>query len=669
MNKETFSLSSKQILIMNECLILSACLLICFFCRLSFSDGVFYFLYQLLGILIPGLAFVILLKVRTDDCISLILFSFISGLLIQLLEYLFLMLTGLSSVSLILYLIIAAASVFVIWKNKDSYNKKQDLGTVLFCTLLICFLLVICFFAVSWHTISPAVYGGTVYNKDFLFWVGNSISFTKGLPVQEFRLYGYSFHYHFFSSILMAEASIVTGIDAMTLCYCFSYLIPCFLLVYSSYYFLIALLREKIYIWIGMIFILLADGSVCYLPEHLYYCPFGFDYGYILAMVSIAFLIRIYQNDEFTVKNLFLSCVLIALDTGFKGPLGLVALSGFGINAFALLFSRRWKQGLIFGSFWLMSFLFVYLVFIIDLHPGMETVNDLEFLGPLRAFDVNRWAIGILNELIELRGYPNNGITRIFALALYIYRCHKAGVCLLILSVFSLIYLLLRRKNVFVLFVLICIASFGILLTVITHQDGNSQIYFIMASFPFAVMAGLYGFEQVFTARSLRVIAVLLVLALSFGDYRSFLFNSVKGQVDEAFLIQKGNQIVGDKRYYFTKDEYELALWLKENTLSKDLIALDCFEYDGYRKEEMLGVFSERFIWNDGQYSNENEKNRRRKLVEEVMALDAVSLKQLKEEGVSYLIQTFSQYPKDLKVDSKTVYETDAFRVYSLREQ
>ena len=662
------TLELKHIFLFIQLLILAACLLICLLCHLPLRDGIAYFAYQLCGIALPGLAIAALTDRFFKDPALMIAFSLTFGLLVQLIVYLITILTGLNKVSLFIDLLIAAFSVFVIRKKKEILNTRCGIIDPVICFILIVFLMVLCFYAVSWHTISPEVYGSTIYNKDFLFWVGNSISFTKGLPVQEFRLYGYTFYYHYFSSILMAIASLSCGIDVVNVSYYFSYLIPCILLVYASYCFLKSLVRNRVLLFAGMVFILLMNGSVSFLPEHLYYCPFCFDYAYALAMLSVTYLIQTYRNDSFTIKDLLISCILIIMGTGFKGPVELVALAAFGTITISLLFERRWKQGLIFGACWLISFLVVY-IFLISGIDAPETVNGLEFLGPLKAFDINRWCIEIFNELREIHHFGDNGITRILALCLYIYRSHKAATILMIVSGLAFVYLLMKRKGDAVLFSLMAAAAFGILVTISTHQDGNSQIYFIMASVPFAVLAGLYGLQALNMNKNIAILTVALTALVSFGDFHNFFLVSAKGQVDEAIMIQRGESRLTDERYCFSKEEYELSKWLKANTSGKDLIALDLFEYDGMRKEEMLGVFAERFIWNDGQYSYEGERDRRRNLVNEVMKGKHSALQDLKKEGVIYLIQTLGQYPDKVRIDADIVYEENGFRVYSLSDK
>ena len=648
-----------------EAVIFAMCAAVCFLCKLPFYEGLFYFLYQLCGILIPGMALLSLLEKRSSLYEDSILFSYVFGLCIVVIEYFLWATAGTKIPAIVISGICFIVSLFCLFRNKDCLKCEYDLMILIYAGLFL-LLVYFCFFSVSYHFIMPDLYGSAVYNKDFLFWVGNSISLTKGFPLYNFRLIGDAFYYQYFSNIIIAMASMSTGIDILHLSVCFSYFIPCLLLVLSCRYFLSSLLKNKLALLAGCVFILLADGSTCYLPDHLYFCPFGFDYGYAFAMICAGHLIRMHQKDDFPLSDVIVSCMLIMMNTGFKAPIALISLMMYGMVTFNLLFRKKWIRGFSLGTVWLLSFVIIYIFIISGIDFGKERKNGLLILGMLGAFDRNRWAIEIFSDLIGNHGYPDNGITRIVALFLYVYRSNKAAMILLMASAVILPYLLIRKKKTAVLFALICTSLWGILWTLNTFQDGNSQMYFIMSSFPFAVLAGLYALESISFNKFIPVVAILLLAVLSYGDINNLFTDSFRKQYDQAFLIQKGEVPVEDKRYLFTSEEYHLAQWLKENTGSRDLIALDHFEYGEYRKEEMLGVFSERFIWNDGLYSPDDETQRRRELTEKVLSGNSEALDRMKEENVNYFVQTMSLEP-DFRINgAKIVYESEGYRVYKL---
>ena len=653
-------------ILINQLLIFLACLLICAFCSVSLFTGLKYFLFQLSCLYLPGLALFHLLKINKRSFIDISAYSFVFGLTMLMLEYYLMMLIGLSRFSFVISLFILLISCFYLYRNKGFFLEIEADKNQIWLEMIIILTIVVCFFFLSYSFVYPDVYGGTVYDKDFLYWIGNSISFIKGLPVQDYRLVGEPFYYHYFSNIVMAQTSFVTGIDLVTLSYYFSYIVPCVLLVYCTYIFLKTLVKNNIYIFLGMVIVLLFDGMTSYVPDHLYYCPFGFDYAYALSMLSFAVLSEMYQAEDYSAKSVLLSCLFLMLTTGFKGPNGVVVLFAYGIVTLSLLLRRKWIKGLMLGAVWLFSFFLIYFVFIADITQSVKQTNDLEFLGPLLAFDYNPFAIKILNKLIGSYAFPNNGITRIISLFLYIVLNNVGAMVLLAIGVIGWFYRLVKRQDLGILSMAAGTALWGILLTNITHQDGNSQMYFIMSSLPFCAIAGLYVLDQYFTEKKYLIILSICLCILAFPDVKRFADHRVIANINDSIILRDGGTIGSDHRYYFTKEEYELALWIKDNTSEEDYVVLDHFSYDGLRKEEMLGVFSERYIWNDGQYSTETERERRRQLVLDAFEGNREALKQLKAESVDYLVQTVSETPNPKLNDLEIVYNKGGYTVYKI---
>ena len=650
-------------LITLQLVILLACLLPCFVSKINLSNGILYFIFQLLVIFIPGYA--VSLLINRNRQIEIISYSYAYGIAALILQYWLLQLLNISNFSLIVNIIICTISIIYLYKNRfieyHSFEGSYFLYILLFCLFIICFLTVSC------ANPLPTYNGGTNYNKDFLFWIGNSISFIKGIPVQTFTLVGNNYYYHYFSSIAMAQISICTGINIYSLSYYFSYIIPCILLVFSSFNLLNKTIKNRIYIYLGIILILFTEGSTTYLTSHLYFCPFGFDYSYAFGMLAVSSLYDIYKGDE-SIFTFLESCLFIIATTGMKGPTAVVILMAFAFQTLFMLFDKQYGKGFLYGSGWLISFLLVYLLCITNIFSNETRTNNLEFVGLLGGFDNNIWAIKNLNYLINSLSFPNNGLTRIIALALYILRSNFPAIMLLFIYFVLEINNFVKRKNINKFNIcLFATCIWGIVLTIITHQDGNSQMYFIMSAFPYCVLLGLQSIDKKSIEKKKICFIVILILCLSFTNIKRFVCGRVIPEVKYGISVVNGNPDTSNYRYFFTENDYEVAVWLKNNTDSNDYIALDCFEYDGLRKELGFGVLSERFIWNDGQYANEQEKNRRREIVNDLFNGDLNSLNNLKKENVKYLIQTITINPIfELSDNLETVFENDSYIVYKL---
>ncbi len=647
--------------------VLIVCLLPSLIHDVLWKDSFIFFLFQLFDVFVPGLALLCLLrKTSNSDTMPIIAWSYVGGILFLLLEYLLIMALNLSDYACIVGILAPIISAFVI-KKKEAITCDADSYFVL---LLLAATMIISFFSVTYQNPLPTMYGKTTYDKDFLFWVGNSISFTKGLPVQSFRLVGSRLYYHYFSNVVIASASLITGIDVYTLSYSFSFIVPCILLSTGAHVLVKKVTDNKLLSFIGIVGILLCEGSTTFLTNHLYFCAFGFDYGYALSMLGISLLMDMVKSNDYSCKNIIITSIMIMLITGFKGPNGIVILMGFGIVSIALLIKKEWKKGLICGFCWLFSFLFVYCFFIADVFSSVARTNGLELLGLGGAFDKNSWAIAIFTDLLN-KGFSDNAVTRIVAIALYVFRSNRLSILLLILCSLEQVICLFNKKTRLTSISLIMICVWGIALTVLTHQDGNSQMYFAMSAVPFGIAAGIDTIDRIIKNNRIALLVVCLVLALvSFDDVRRCYKERIVPEINNSIAVRNGEGHFGDDRYTFTVDEYNAALWLKENTNQNSYIALDEFEYDGFRKEEGFGVFSERFIWNDGQYDNETERNRRRNLVAKLISGDMEVISDLNNENVEYIIIT-NKINKDFELNedmAKLKYNNGGYRIYQLKD-
>lgn len=648
--------------------ILVICLLSAFVRDTTWTNAFTYFAYQLFAFFVPGLALVCLTGKNQGNGIICVLWAYVCGVLIALLEYPLIMILNLARNAYLVQICITAASIFVIRKKGIAVEFDTiDYGFVLAVMVI---TLITSFFSIAYQYPLPNSTSGTVYNKDFLFWVGNCISFTKGLPVQKFRLVGFTYYYHYFSNIIAALGSIVTNIDVFTICYDFSFIIPCVLLTMGSYAFLREVTDKSLLIYVGMIGIMLSEGSTSFLIDHLYFCPLGFDYGYAFSMIGVAELIHMVKNDDYSIKGIVITCILIMITTGSKGPSGVVMLMGFGVVAFALLIEKEWKKGLVCGFLWLLSFLLIYYFVIVDKSIDTARTNGLELLGLGRAFDSNPWALEIFNDLRMNHNMPDNATTRLFSIFLYVFRTNKLATVFLIVGVISQAIAFCRKNGSLIIVLLMAISFWGIGLTLVTHQDGNSQMYFIMNTIPFSIAAGICSLNGcLMSKKPLLIIECLLMILISFDDIKRCASERIKPELSNSVAVRNGRGHFSDSRYFFSEEDYDLSLWLKENTASNDYIAIDEFEYDGLRKEEGVGVFSERFIWNDGQYDTESERGRRRRIVNDFINGNELAFKKLINENVKYIVIT-EKVNGGFDVGSNMaslVYNNGDYRVYKLK--
>lgn len=653
-----------------QCIILLMAVLTCSVHGLSYWIALKYWLFQMLGVFLPGLAVLLLLKLNFEKSILILVLSYAFGTIILLLEYFLLMPAGLSDYSPYAAIPLSLVSLFICYKKGGNLKWEHDRGDWVICILFLLLVLLIDFFVVSLVNSMPNETGGTGYYIDWLYWAGNNISFTKRFPVQNYRVVGEVFRYHYFSSIVVAQTYFITGINLEILTFYFSFFLPAVLLVFSSYAFFSSLLGKKKFRVAAMILLFFTEGTTVTFADHIYMNPFGLDYGLSYGMLAIMVLITMIREEKFSGRRVLLSALLLAMATGCKGPVALVVLMGFGVTALVLLIGGYWKKGITYGLIWLFSFGMIYLFFVSGGNINVSAERAQLFVGIKEAFYQSEWIQNIYQSLVERYHMPDK-ILILPTIWLYVYRANKAAVILLLIAVAACIVKWKKKKADLILLSLVAICAWGIFLMVSIIQSGGSQVYFMMAAIPFAISAGLYVMENIPREYGKMQVVLWLVVGIAAGSGMNTWRNMILPKAREGILCVNRMLDRDDySRYYVSYSDYEAYEWIRENTEEQAVIAVDCFQDVKKQPQEMAaGVFSERFIWNDGMYSKSEEVLRRKKVVKKFLARDKKALQMMKEEGVAYFVQTLSVNP-DFHMDSdvaECIFSNRSFKVYQFK--
>ncbi|NBI70652.1 hypothetical protein D3Z50_06195 [Clostridiaceae bacterium] len=641
----------------------------CRYHGLSPAIGAGYFLFQLIGIMLPGLAAFLFFDIKNRSGAAVIGISYALGLVLLIIEYLMVSAAGIQKYSWCLSFVIAVCSFIYIAKRRGRIEGRWNDSGYMLCMIFILLIFFLDLFSVSFANTIPGEISGNSYYVDWLFWTGNNISFTKGFPPQDYRLCGEIFNYHYFSSIVIAQSHFVTGIDTVVLSFYFSFMIPAVLLATVSYTFFSSVLKKREYVILAMIITLFAEGSSLTFISHIYFCPFGFDYGYIFGMLSVYVLSEIIKKRDLSVKMILLSASLISMTTGCKGPVGIVILMGFGAVSLYYILQKRFKKGILLGVIWLGAFLLTYFVFI----SGDVTASEasLKFLGIRGAFKVNPYIKKIYSSLTEGYGFAAGRVTKIITILLYLYNLNKAAVLLFIIGILYLLYAWFHKQIDLCLLICCTICPWGMALTITTAQQGGSEMYFMMSVIPYGAAAGFYAIERMRKMKYLYLnIMLSVVVTAMYMNFSSFLYNAYFKSMQGLLCIRNQQDISDFSKYYAAKADYEAYEWIKNHTDKEAIIAVDyLFDTNSQTQQMVAGVFSERYIWNDGKYSvNASEIERRKGIIERLLNGDDSAVIELKENGVTYFMQNLAVNPSFIleKESGTCVYENSSFRVYKL---
>lgn len=653
-----------------QIVILVFIVIICQTHKISLLIGIKYFLFQFWGILIPGRAVFLLFNMQNRDKIAIIAISYVLGLSFLVVEYLLLMGIGLQKYSFFVSIASSSASCRIIYKKTVREKELSCVYAWITCISFVIIVLVIGLFTVSFINTIPEVIDVNGYYVDWLFWTGNNISLTNGFPPQDFRLCGEIFRYHYFSSIIIAQSHFITGIDVLYLSFYFSFIIPGITLVLMAYTLLTSVLKNSFFIVISLLLILFTNApSVTYI-WHMYFCPFGFDYGCIFGMFSIYVLITSFIFDEqISTSNIILSAVSIVMTTGSKGPVAIVVLMGFAVVAMHKIIKGKKNLGIFLGMLWLGAFLVTSFGFIFG---NLTNGSELYFLGVKEAFKKNPITKKTLEYLLLEYDFLSVRSAKIIALALYIYNANKTAMVLLLITVIYFIISIFYKNYSIIIFSIISICIWGIGLTITTKQSGGSEMYFIMSVIPYSIIGGFYVLEKI--KGKCNWLLCILISGISIAGY----FDLVNFINHAYYMGRDGYLSVTNQKdksdycvYYITQLDFDAYKWIENNTDKDDIIAIDSLvNADNQTQHMVAGVFSQRYIWNDGKYSaNVGEAERRNSIVQEFMKGDRKSYEALCRDGVKYFLQTLEVNPHyNLNPEyGEVIYENERFRVYILK--
>ena len=375
------------------------------------------------------------------------------------------------------------------------------------------------------------------------------------------------------------------------------------------------------------------------------------------------------QKQKCEAGEIVLSAAFISMTTGCKGPTGIIVLAGYGVFAIILLTKKKWREGIGFGLIWLIAFLITYLLFI----QGDITSGDagLQILGIPKAFWATPWTREMYNSLSQRWGFGGILLKSLLEV-LFVLLQNIPVICLFLLCVYFLIICLLKKQADIYLGLISLVGAVGILLTICTYQAGGSQVYFLHAIFPIAILGGFYGLDKNYTALRTwqKYIFIVMGIVVSFHGAKIAIGRNIVPMSERGITCIKdeNTEIIGYPYIDLTSEDLEAYSWIRDNTNEDDILAVDTFYIteSGRLQNMIAGVFTERFVWNDGKYSNNvKELGRRQAIVERAVSGDEAAINEMQKNGVRFFLQTLGEYP-DMEYPLQCVFQNESFKIYIL---
>lgn len=647
----------------------------------TFKEAVLFIVFQILGILLPGMWLVVALRIKISTKLALIAYGYGFGYGLTIATYYILTPVGL--VSYVKYMLIVEGLLsfyYLFFRNKCKIQQlEEDKKGNIICIVAILIMFIIRFVIYYGVNIVPFGESGTFYTSDLLYYIGNGVELSKGYPPMDFRLYTQEYRYHFFGSLQLAVLKMFLNSSTAVAEFCFAYIQSIFLLVFGAYMFLKQLQTKYFYrIW-GMVSLLFVMGFENYTLNtysyHLYVVPFGFEIGLAYVLFTMSMVLLQMREKKFSWLILVGTLLMFAVSVGSKAPIATVLLAVLGmVCAYYLFIKKQFKTSILYGAGFLTVYLIIYFGVV---SMGLSTLNTPRGLS-LGWFDIIMDSgFGSIYQKLITMGIPTL-LACILLVIPYLIACNPVvfGVFLLTVVIWTLTIKKTQPMDIFCLTGVIvgCVFAFS------TNQEGKSQIYFLMGAIPFAVGFAILNLNKLewkpnmlFYKKTGAILLTLLTVLGFFGmiyGYKGYFKLGVSNLLSIPSVVYDVGQT-----NLLTQKEHEAYEWIRENTQEDSLFVSNIMLQEHQDRSFVTGVFTERHLWLEGWgygyiTRSKAEIVKRVNTIFRTFSGDIKAIEELKKDGVDYLIQIKRIEPnlKTQLVGTIKVYENEEVIIHELKD-
>ena len=650
------------------------------FLRLPPGSIAVYLGYQLVAVALPGLTLVKLFRLRLTPLETLTL-AYALGLLVNIAVYF--LLAPLYLQRFVPHALALAAAVSLagqvlmrrrpLYVNRDSGELKIGLAAA-FAAAVMSFLLL------SAPSLTPDISGTRAYYHDLLNGVSLITSASNGFPLEFLQMAHTKHYYHPFFYGYCAAMKLSLGLDSFSIAVNFS-------LISLSPFFAAAFVcvAHKVFANVKLTAL---SAVLLYAASYpiIYYTNvdmLGFPLGLGFMLVAVLLFFTAEGEDRSkTNRYHVLSAVFVAACTGAKGPIGVNAVFSICFVLLLGLFRERaWQKTLVSGLIYAASFFSTYFLLY---QSGAESM----YLRRLIKDEVNRGSY--YHTLPE--SWPED-LRRLVSNITYTFAEHRLAVVCFAAAL--VLVIALRKKRCLAAEYAVGGAAAGFVLVNTFLQHGSSEIYFVYAVLPVAVIAlvcALKALFERFRGKRRAVVGAAAAVALVSLLYAPFaevaervpqrLIEAIAYSVFSDKLIVSDGQIaamsVGERANAITPGEYEGLVFIRDNT-PKDAVVAEGrhLEHNKFFYGSALGerrFFLEGWGYVTMEDSNENTPA---KVAREAVTRafyrgqDEGFVPLLRHSGIDYVI-IYDYFNPGWKLSgefgSTPVFENADIAVYDIRE-
>ena len=644
--------------------------------RCSMFNAFIFLFVQVAFIYLPGYTLVSWIGIKYENKYIRYFISYATGYSLSIFIYLILLMMGIQSSILYVYLALFVLSGIYLSRHREVLpdglieKKEKSLLTIFFLISLI-----IGFFVYHCYNINPSLMDGNWYIfQDLVYWFRNAVAATKSYPLPDLSFSSHPFYYHYFSSIEMAFLKYTTGIEMYDLCFTYSYLITILLILSGLYTICKFTINSPKYLFIPIAFILFTSGfdeyTHVYLYDHIFIASFGFAEGVAMFCFSLYFYFRLLKTDENHWRLLLITMLSVFVTTGLKGPLAAILLVGFAIgSAFLLFIEKRFFHGIIYGLSLFLSFILALSLFVINInHPAESgSTSELLFSPTATIFHSHYFERGY-DYLIE-QGIPAF-ISYSSTLLLYFLLAFFSPIL-----VSCAVQKMRRTLYVYIIFLSMTIA--GILFGIFMSNVGFSQVYFIFVSIICFFILPFISTNNGLSPKTIKSLIVIFVIGSLPFAYKNVL-NIYSGTLSLLWstdsgrcLLQKANKKIDvpETGLTISKGEVEGLRWGRDNIPENSILLTNKIFAEQGRRSFWTSCLTEKQIFLEGyDFSNVNQKeiDLYKNLTLSFYEGDSFTIHKLKEKGVTHAILFKNIQPNSIPQSCNVLYENSEIIIVSI---
>ena len=565
-------------------------------------------------------------------------------------------------------IIVLVSSILLSINKQSVFSYTSNNNTDILKLSLLLFLMLLLEFVLYQMPQRSALFNGYQnYFQDMLYWQKACIASSKGYPLPELSISGYTYNWHVFSCFFIALMHCCTGIEFYDLCFCLSYLWDMFLLLGAIYVFFNETLQNKKLIYIGCVILLFVSGFEkqfgCYYLAHLYQCKLGVTEGFATSLLSFVFISKAISQNKIISKEFLLSILFFAVSCGAKIPYACILIIGIG---FLLVFSLKktnWISSILVLFCFLGVFLLIAKLFVFSNAVSSGSSNSKLFLSAYGSIlgipQIHRLFLFLSNHIGSFLSW---GLVTALSIMCINYVVLGSFLFSTIITIYKK---QLHNLTLWALFLMVCS---GLLLFTFINHSGRSQVYFLMASFPYAVLFSLYIFENnEFKLKRIALFTINILIIVSFISTIYFapkvICNPGYYRYQDILYSTEGNDI--------TKDELTALLWVRDNLPDNIILATNKVLAPHAQRSFVTSAFTERQIFIEGyEYSiiaYSKIATDRVALLSAYYNGDIDAKNTLLNEGVTYAV-LFKAFHSPNSILGDVLYENNAMIIYQLKQ-